>query len=251
MHKTFAVQSIGLLLASLLPAAALHGADLKVINGNFRDLSGLTPLAGNAWYQGCPAGWKTSAKNPLYAVNLGTDGKHPACNVSQLGALEQDLGKLTQTADVVLTMDVADDWHRGADLQVELLDGQRETLGAIQLTAGSAQRLVVAKVPADTAVGVRFRALNGTTPGLRNVAIATHAPGSQTATPYVEIKPFSAGPAAGPRFACLRQFRPNCRPRQRQMSSCLPRSPCRLESAWSNRMSPIQYALMPGRATRV
>ena len=69
---------------------------LRVVNGDFSDLSELKPFGGHGWYEGVPAGWKTSSKTPLYSVHTGADGKQPACNVSQLGVLEQNVGTLTR-----------------------------------------------------------------------------------------------------------------------------------------------------------
>ena len=174
----------------LAPLAALQAADLRVVNGDFSDLSGLKPHGGHGWHEGVPAGWKATAACPLYAVHAGADGKQPACNVAQLGYLEQNIGTLTQAADVVLTMDVTDEWHKGAELHAEILDADGELFGSIQLDAGRAQRLVAGKVPAGTSVVIRFSALNGTTPALDNVSVATHAPGSQSPTPQFRVRRF-------------------------------------------------------------
>ena len=163
---------------------------LRVVNGDFSDLSELKPFGGHGWYEGVPAGWQASSKTPLYAVHTGAAGKQPACNVSQLGVLEQNVGTLTQAADVALTMDVTDEWGKGAELSAEILDADGETLGRLQLTAGRAQRLVAGKVPAGTTILIRFQALNATTPALDNVSVASFAPASQTPTPQVTIRRF-------------------------------------------------------------
>ena len=140
--------------------------------------------------RGCPPAGRHHRQTPLYSVHTGADGKQPACNVSQLGFLEQNVGTLTQAADVVLTMDVTDEWRKGAELNAEILDADGETLGSIQLKAGRAQRLVAGKVPAGTTIIIRFQALNGTTPALDNVSVASFAPGSQVPTPQVKIRRF-------------------------------------------------------------
>ncbi len=163
---------------------------LHVVNGDFSDLSELKPFGGHGWYEGVPVGWQTSSKTPLYAVHTGTDGKQPACNVSQLAVLEQNVGTLAQAADVMLTMDVRDEWGRGAELSAEISDADGESLGHIQITAGRAQRLVVGNVPAGTTIIIRFQALNATTPALDNVAIASFAAASQVPTPQVTIRRF-------------------------------------------------------------
>ncbi|MBM4088797.1 MAG: hypothetical protein FJ276_05110 [Planctomycetes bacterium] len=174
----------------LTPLAALHAADIGVVNGDFSDLSGLEPLGGHGWHQGIPAGWKSSARASLYAVHTGSDGKQPVCNVSQLGILEQNVGTLAQASDVVLTMDVADDWRKGAELNAEILDADGESFGSIQLKAGRVQRLIVGKVPAGSSIVIRFHAANGTTPALDNVSVTSHPPGSQIPTPQVRIRRF-------------------------------------------------------------
>lgn len=163
---------------------------LRVINGDFSDLRELKPFGDHGWYEGIPAGWQSSAKTPRYAVHAGADGKQPACNVSQLGVLTQNVGTLTQAADVVLTMDVTDEWGKGAELSAEISDADGETLGRVQLTAGRAQRLVAGQVPAGTTIFIRFRALQATTPALDNVSVACFAPASQTPTPQVTIRRF-------------------------------------------------------------
>jgi hypothetical protein len=178
----------------LLINAAVFAADsptqLRVVNGDFSDLSGLKPFGGSGWYQGFPAGWKSSAETPFYSVHTGEDGKQSACNPSTLGFLEQNVGTLAQNADVVLTVDVADIWHKGAELSAEIRDADGETLCGIQLKPGRAQRLVAGKVPAGTPVVIRFHALNGTTPALDNVSVASFAPGSHVPTPQLKIRRF-------------------------------------------------------------
>ena len=174
----------------LAPLGALHAAGFGVVNGDFSDLSGLKPHGDPGWHQGVPAGWQASSITPTYAVHTGVDGKQPACNVSQLGRLEQNVGTLPQAADVVLTFDVTDEWRKGAELNAEILDADGETLGGIQLGVGRAQRLVAGKLPAGSSIVIRFQALNGTTPALDNVSVASFAPGSQAWTPHVKIRRF-------------------------------------------------------------
>jgi hypothetical protein len=186
------MKHIFIFLTALLlsPLGALQAGDLGVANGDFSDLSGLKPHGGHGWYQGVPAGWKTSTKMPFYSVHAGADGKQPACNVSTLGLLEQNVGALTRTADVVLTLDITDEWQKGAEMSAEILDADGETLGSIQLRAGRGQRLVAGKVPAGSPVVIRFCALNGTTPALDNVSVASFASGSLVPTPPVRIRRF-------------------------------------------------------------
>ncbi len=87
----------------LVPLAALQAAELRVVNGDFSDLSGLKPHGGHGWHEGVPAGWKATAACPLYAVHAGADGKQPACNVAQLGYLEQNIGTLNPLSPALRT----------------------------------------------------------------------------------------------------------------------------------------------------
>ena len=97
-----AITFVAVLLSCLLPAS-MHGdqrsavrlTELGVVNGNFSDLAGMSDQGGG-WFRGVPVGWKATGAFPLYAVHAGTDGKQPACNVSQLGCLEQNIGTLAQ-----------------------------------------------------------------------------------------------------------------------------------------------------------
>ncbi len=182
--------TLALLAVSLIaPHDSPQAADLRVVNGDFSDLSGMEPSGGHGWYQGVPAGWKASAAHARYAVHAGADGQ-PACNVSQLGTLEQAVGTLAGAADVVLSMDIADRWGKGAECRAEILDAHGETLGSMARKAGRAHRLVVGSVPAGTTLTIRFQALNGTTPALDNVSVASFPPGSQIPTPQVRIARF-------------------------------------------------------------
>jgi len=175
-------------LATLLGTVTTTEAQLGVVNGGFSDLTGMTDQHADGWFSGLPAGW--SGTPNLYAVNTNSGPTSPVCNPSVLGTLKQNIGTLTQAADVVLTMDVTDAWHKGAELNAEILDADGELFGRIQLDAGRAQRLVAGKLPAGTSVVIRFCALNGTTPALDNVSVATHAPGSVSPTPQFRVRRF-------------------------------------------------------------
>jgi len=179
-------------LAALLlpPAAAADAAGVRVVNGDFTDLAGLVPLEGHGWHSGVPTGWKSDAERPLYAVHAEPTGQDAACNVSQLGSLEQAVGTLTEAADVALTMDVADAWQAGAVLAAEILDAYGEVLGRIQVEGGRSRRLVVPHVPAATGIVIRFRAIDGTRPALDNVGVTTAPPGSMPPTPQVRLRRF-------------------------------------------------------------
>jgi hypothetical protein len=97
---------MALFLAALLglTATTVQGR-LEVVNGDFSDLTGLTP-GNDGWYSGMPKGWTGS--DGTYAVNSKNGATPPICNPSQLGRLRQQVGTLEKTADVVLTFDVSD-----------------------------------------------------------------------------------------------------------------------------------------------
>lgn len=144
---------------------------LKVVNGDFGDLSGLTAGA-NGWHAGVPCGWTSESGDTTYAVHDQAGPSAPVCNVSVLGFLLQEVGTLTEAADVVLRFDVSSPWPSGAKLGAALLDGNRQSLVQGEFEAGNGQKLVAKGVPAGTKIIVEFWALTGTTPALDNVAIS-------------------------------------------------------------------------------
>lgn len=161
--------------ADTAPAGAL-----KVVNGDFGDLSGLTAGA-NGWHAGVPRGWKSESADTTYAVNDQSGPSAPVCNVSVLGFLLQEVGTLTEAADVVLNFDVSAPWPTGANLGAALLDGNNQPLVNAEFKEGKGQRLVARKVPAGTKIIAEFWATNGTTPGLDNVTVEKLAPGAASA----------------------------------------------------------------------
>lgn len=158
----------------LLGFAATASASLAVINGDFSDLSGLTP-GNDSWYSGTPKGWTGS--NGTYAVSSKYGAPAPICNPSQLGRLSQSIGTLDKPADVVVTFDVSDVFNGGTILKASILDGEQKELASGEFTDGSGQTLVVSRVPAGTAITIVFEATRST-PGLDNVSVATREPGS-------------------------------------------------------------------------
>jgi len=167
---------------------APHGA-LRVINGDFADVSGLTAGA-NGWHAGVPRGWKSDSKDTTYAVHDQAGPGSPVCNVSVLGFLLQEVGTIAEAADVVLSFDVSSPWPTGAILGAALLDENEQPLVNAEFKEGKGQRLVAKKVPAGTKIIVEFWATNGTTPGLDNVTVETLAPGGASAAAR---KPMPAG----------------------------------------------------------
>jgi len=171
----------------IAPAGAL-----KVVNGNFGDLSGLT-AGENGWHAGVPRGWQSESKDTTYAVHDQAGPSSPVCNVAVLGFLLQEAGTLTEAADVVLNFDVTSPWPTGANLGAALLDGDKQPLVNAEFKEGKGQRLVARKVPAGTKIIVEFWATNGTTPGLDNVTVEKLAPGAastanRTAAPAGQLR---------------------------------------------------------------
>ncbi len=157
---------------------------LRLVNGDFSDLTGLASTRGEGWYDGIPTGWRAAARDPCYAVKYAAKGADnndaPMCNVSQLGSLLQEAGTLTDASDVVLRFDVSDVWMSGAFLSAALLDANGSTLAESTFPAQRGHSLVAAKVPAGTTVFVRFTAVDSA-PVLQNVSV-TKLPAGAWAT---------------------------------------------------------------------
>ena len=150
---------------------------LRLVNGDFRDLAGLSATRGEGWYDGVPAGWRAAAGDPCYALKVRGDSETPICNVSQLGYLLQEAGTLTHASDVVLRFDVSDVWMSDAVVSAALLDADGETLAESTFPAQRGHTLVAPGVPAGTTVFVRFAAVDSA-PGLRNVSATNLAAGA-------------------------------------------------------------------------
>ncbi len=104
--------------------AAAFAADspgpLRVVNGDFGDLSGMTQ-GQDTWYAGLPKGWFGSSGT--YAVHAKRGATPPTCNPSNLGFLRQNVGVLDGASDVTLTFDVSR--AMAARRVVERLDPRR------------------------------------------------------------------------------------------------------------------------------
>lgn len=196
--KSYSVQpvqqvlAIGILLSAAVCCAQKSAGlstkpkpsvQLKVVNGDFSDLSGLTAGA-SGWNSGVPAGWKSESADTTYAVNSQAGSSSPVCNVSVLGFLLQDVGTLTEAADVVMKFDVSSPWPAGANLGAALLDGDLQPLVNAEFKDGTGQKLVAKNVPAGTKIILEFWATSGTTPALDNVTVQTLAPGAASAATH-------------------------------------------------------------------
>jgi len=153
---------------------------LRVVNGDFSDLAGLTAGA-NSWYGGVPAGWQSDSTNTAYAVNKQAGPSSPVCNVSVLGFLLQEVGTLAEAADVVVKFDISAPWAANVGMGAAILDGNRAPLVNAEFKAGAGRRLIAKKVPAGTKIILEFWATGGTTPGLDNVTVEKLAPGAASA----------------------------------------------------------------------
>jgi len=201
---------LGVAQASLLALAAAAQpevpAGLRLVNGDFSDITGLSAHAGApGWYDGVPVGWQSSATDTAYCLHAQDGATPPTCNVAQLGFLEQAGGVLAEAADAVLTFDVSEPWQLDAALGAAILDGAGKPLAHSSFQAGRNQRVLARNVPAGTALRVQFWALWGTTPGLDNVTLRAYPPGTQSVGPE---DPLPAPPAApGPMGALDALFR--------------------------------------------
>jgi len=167
-----------------VPAASqpsLPRGSLRVVNGDFTDLAGLSSPRGDGWYDGVPMGWQSADKDHSYALKKAAGLNPPVCNVSQLGYLLQEAGTLTHAADVVLKFDVSDQWLAGVDLTATIQDANGAKLATSTFQAQRGQTLVATNVPAGTTVFVRFEAPDSV-PGLQNVTVTTLAAGAWAAS---------------------------------------------------------------------
>jgi len=170
---------MALSLVALLGLAVTVQGRLEVVNGDFSDLTGLTP-GNDGWYSGTPKGWMGS--NNLYVINNKFGAPPPVCNPSQLGQLSQPVGTLEKTADVVLTFDVSDVFNGETVLKASIQDGDQHQLASGEFTDGAGQTLVAKRVAAGTAITVLFEAAQST-PALDNVSVTVQAPGSTLSRP--------------------------------------------------------------------
>lgn len=168
------VRWLALSLVAILGLTATVQAHLEVINGDFSDLTGLTP-ENDGWYSGLPKGWMGSGDN--YAVNSKSGATPPVCNPSRLGRLSQPVGTLEKTSDVVLTFDVSDVFNGETVLKASILAGDQHPLASGEFTDGERQTLVAKDVSAGTAIIILFQAVQST-PALDNVSVTVREPGS-------------------------------------------------------------------------
>jgi len=167
---------------------ASESTGLRVVNGDFSDLSGLTP-GRDGWYGGLPQGWSGSGNT--YAIHDRRGATPPTCNPSTLGFFRQKVGVLEKASDVALTFDVSEPWNPDSVLNAAILDGNLAELASGDFSPGLQQTLAAKQVPAGTTIIIAFQAAKAT-PGLDNVSIAVKERDASAAA--VAQTPADSGP---------------------------------------------------------
>ena len=148
-----------------------------IANGNFQNITGLTPNAVPSWYDGIPTGWTSAVGSPTFTIYNG--GGDFIANPSQLAtgsgssSLRQNLGTLQAMSDIDVTFDYAGvgiaPWSSGT-LNVAIYDGSFNVLATNTYTTAGTYTLNAEVVPAGTTIIVGFwSTLNA--PGLNNVTV--------------------------------------------------------------------------------
>lgn len=157
---------------------------LAVINGDFSNMKGLSPLQQPGWLSGVPTGW-TAAPPPenqdnFYAVrDMGAGGLVANLDVlshitPEFQAFKQEVGLLVEMSDVTLTFNTVGikegEFSMGAAIVNARGGGGDPVFKSGDFQAAGAQSLVATKVPAGTWVTIQFWAVKGY-PGIGNVTI--------------------------------------------------------------------------------
>ena len=176
-----------LIAAFLMLSSGQANAALTIINGDFQDLTGLTPQpSGPGWYQGVPAGWFSSTTNLNYNVIDYSSGNLGA-NLQTLGPISptftplyQSAGLLESTGNVTLSFNIlgfSPTYGMGAAIYDTSSGTGPGSGGWTILTQESynqavptAQTLIAENVAAGTTIGVGFWSWAGA-PGLDNVSV--------------------------------------------------------------------------------
>jgi hypothetical protein len=158
------------LAVALWPLAPGAQASLRVINGDFSDLSGMHERS-DGWYSGIPKGWQGTEST--YAIHTGKGASAPTCNPSTLGFFRQRLGVVDRDSDVTVMFDVSDPWAKDVVLKATLFDSLYRVLAEQEFRPGLQQKLVAGSVPAGTGIILSFQAVKAT-PGLDNLAVDVH-----------------------------------------------------------------------------
>jgi hypothetical protein len=181
-----------IIIPALVATALLHivatdraSAALSLTNGNFQDLTGLTPNAVTGWYNGVPAGWSSSTTSLTFNVINWSSG-NLAANLQTLGPsspsftpLYQSAGLMPSTGDITLSFSIlgfSGTYGMAAAIYNAPAGGSPAsgwtvlTSASYDQTAGSFQTLVAPNVVADTPIAVGFWQWAGS-PGIDNVSV--------------------------------------------------------------------------------
>ena len=181
-----------IIIPALVATALLHivatdraSAALSLTNGNFQDLTGLTPNAVTGWYNGVPAGWSSSTTSLTFNV-INWNSGDLAANLQTLGPsspsftpLYQSAGLMPSTGDVTLSFSIlgfSGTYGMAAAIYNAPAGGSPAsgwtvlTSASYDQTAGSFQTLVAPNVVADTPIAVGFWQW-ASSPGIDNVSV--------------------------------------------------------------------------------
>jgi hypothetical protein len=176
--------SLTLAIVMIFSTAYQSQSAPSLLNGDFQDLTGLTPQPGGpGWYQGVPAGWASSTGSLNYNV-IDWSAGNLAANIQTLGPaspsyapLYQSAGLLDSAGTVKLSFNIlgfSTNYGMAAGIYSANLDGTPVTnfssLASATYTesSGSLQTLEAFNVAAGTRVGVAFWRWAGS-PGIDNV----------------------------------------------------------------------------------
>lgn len=175
MRTAFLLSRAFLATAAMVPLLSSRVEALSVVNGGFSDLIGLTDQGGG-WYQGVPAGWTSTAENPLFAVftSSGSGNPPPVANLGQLPVLRQNVGTTTSNGQVTVRFSLGS-FGGTPNVTVRLTDGASVVYASGSYTTGSNLALS-ATIAAGSPVHIEFENTPGATPWLDNVSISTFAP---------------------------------------------------------------------------
>ena len=180
--KTYATIVLSL---GLFAAADSAKCALVVNNGDFQDLTGLTPQPGvPGWYQGVPAGWTGYTGSPNYNVinyssgNIGANLQTLSFTAAPFTPLYQEVGSLNTTATITLDFVVlglnANPVVVGAAIYNTSVGSSPSAgwaiLASASYTTGGFQTLQAIDVPANTPLAVGFWGAGGS-PGLDSVTV--------------------------------------------------------------------------------
>ena len=185
MKKSIILPQIVIAALVCLVVPQRSTAALSLTNGDFQDLTGLTPNAATGWYNGVPAGWSSSTTSLTFNVinyssgNLGANLQTLGPSSPSFTPLYQSVGLLPSTGDVTLSFNIlglsatygmaaaiynAPSGGSPASGWTVLVDGSYDQ------TVGSFQTLVAPNVAANTPIAVGFWRWAGS-PGIDSVTV--------------------------------------------------------------------------------